>query len=608
MNLSEICRKPRLRKLLLAFAFASIVGVVFAVGITRGHISMDDWGYIYGCPFVNGGLTANNLRRAFTEIGYDAFWMPFTYITYMCDISFFGGGWVAHHAVNVVLHVVNALLVLVFLRAVLSLAGERDGRRALTFATVAALLWAVHPMRAEAVTYIAARKELLWSFFTLVGLLAWTEHLESGRRSCYVVSLLCCLLACQSKPTAVCFPVLAYLLDALRQRRWYAGRLIRYVPFLLVSFAVGLIVLYAQANPIDHEHLNVFGESFAWRLLNACVGFGMYLWHAVALSQVHFDYRAVFGGRPLDLTLGLTVFAAVVLAVVSLLVVLRREKGTWWTLAVMSIWFFAALAPVSGIMGTVNGDHAYADRYTYLPFVGVAAAGVVLASRCTGRVLRFLAVASALALALETWHAVVVVKSFENDYTAFARTLEKDPDHWRALRVVGNEYCARAGRMDEGVRMLERSLSLRPSQTTAESLAYVLSIRGSAGDFARVRELCAGVAKAPRKDRHGMMLDALGTVSFREGRDADAVRFYTASLKADRRQYSANHTMLNLALVLANGGRRREAMTLLGRLSAKGTPEVRACCARLLLRLQSDAPTRFDWSADPFARLTERTN
>jgi tetratricopeptide (TPR) repeat protein len=267
----------------------------------------------------------------------------------------------------------------------------------------------------------------------------------------------------------------------------------------------------------------------------------------------------------------------------------------------MTLWFFVALAPVSGIMGTVNGDHAYADRYTYVPFVGVTAIGAVLAAHCKRCVLRCLAAVSVVVIVLESWYAIEVVRSFENDYKAFSRTLERDTDHWRALRVVGNEYCARIGRIDDGVQMLERSLLLRPSQHTAESLAYVLSIRGADGDFERVRVLCAGVSKSPAKDHHGMMLDALGNVCFREGKDADAVGFYNASLKADRRNYSSWHTEFNLALVLANCGRMQESMLLLSRLKASGDVGVRASCARVILQLKSGLGTRFVWNADPFA-------
>ena len=84
--------------------FSSLLAVVvFAFGVTRGHISMDDWGYIYGCPFVKGGLTLDNIVNSFTQFGYDAFWMPLTFITYMADITLLGGGWVVHHTVNLLL-------------------------------------------------------------------------------------------------------------------------------------------------------------------------------------------------------------------------------------------------------------------------------------------------------------------------------------------------------------------------------------------------------------------------------------------------------------------------------------------------------------------------
>ena len=143
-------------------------------------------------------MTLDNLVRAYTEIGYDAFWMPLTYVTYMCDISLFGGGWQAHHAVNVLIHLANVLLVVFLLRMIIAASCEASGRRAWMLATIAALVWALHPMRAEAVTYIASRKELLWSFFTLAGLLFWLRYLSCGRRSCYVMTALCCLAACQS--------------------------------------------------------------------------------------------------------------------------------------------------------------------------------------------------------------------------------------------------------------------------------------------------------------------------------------------------------------------------------------------------------------------------
>ena len=160
---------------------AVAAALVFFAGVTTGHISMDDWGYIYGCPFVRDGLSAANVAAAFSQFGYDAFWMPLTFISYMADITFFGGGWAVHHAVCVAIHAANAALAFVLLKRLASVfAPEASPRETALASLAAALFWALHPMRAETVVYIAARKDLLWTFFALLGLIAWIGHIRRG--------------------------------------------------------------------------------------------------------------------------------------------------------------------------------------------------------------------------------------------------------------------------------------------------------------------------------------------------------------------------------------------------------------------------------------------
>ena len=279
---------------LLALVPALVAAVVFLGSVTTGHISMDDWGYIYGCPFVKDGLSLANVAAAFTQFGYDAFWMPLTFISYMADITLFGGGWAVHHAVCVAIHAANAALAFVLMKRLASVfAPEASPRETALACLAAALFWALHPMRAEAVVYIAARKDVLWTFFALLGLIAWTDHVRGGGRLAFFLATACCALACLSKPTAVCFPFLAFALEwALAGR--FPRRIWRYAPMLAMAVAVGAITLYCQSNPIDHERLDVFGEPLWWRLLNAAVAFGMYLWHVVAPGGIRFDYRAVF--------------------------------------------------------------------------------------------------------------------------------------------------------------------------------------------------------------------------------------------------------------------------------------------------------------------------
>jgi hypothetical protein len=128
---------------------ALAAAVAFAAGVNTGHISMDDWGYIYGCPFVKDGLTFSNILSSFTNFGYDAFWMPLTFITYMADISLWGGGWIVHHAVNLFLHAANAAIATILLSRLFERFFPDVSSRVKTLSISAAVLfWALHPMRA----------------------------------------------------------------------------------------------------------------------------------------------------------------------------------------------------------------------------------------------------------------------------------------------------------------------------------------------------------------------------------------------------------------------------------------------------------------------------
>ena len=139
--------------------------------------------------------------------------------------------------------------------------------------------------------------------------------------------------------------------------------------------------------------------------------------------------------------------------------------------------------------------------------------------------------------------------------------------------------------MDEGVAMLKRSLELRGSQRTADSLAYVLALRRAPGDVAEVRRLGAAVAANAALDRSGFMLEALGTVDLAEGDDESAARRFAAALRVPERAHSDLNTRLGLGYALANLGRTKEALVVLDALRDSTDGEVRfkaAAAARLI--------------------------
>ena len=537
--------RERTVRILCALLLALAVGAVFGLGVGDFHLSGDDWGYTVGCPFVKDGVSLANVGRALTDLTYCAIWMPVTYFTYMLDISLFGGGWTVHLATNVVLHAVTAVVAFGFLLMLMRRFLGWDGRGATAVCCLAALLWALHPMRAEVASYVASRKETLWTLFALLGLIAWTGFLEKGGKLRYALVMLCFVLSCLSKPTAVCFPLLAYALKAALERKWFC-RAWSVLPMLAVSTAVGLLTIHSQANPTGMEQVDVFGAALGWRILNAGVALGLYVWHTVVPWTIHVDYRAVFNGWPVDGGLGLAVLAACLLATVGSLLYVR-DKSTRVLIAFSVAWFVFGLAPTLGVFGYVNGDQAYADRYSYLPNLAFSLLVLPLACRhASGTRTRLVGAVLGLLTVGEVVVDVPVIRSFRSDYTAFARTLARDPDHWRALRIVGNESCARLGRMDEGVKMLRRSLRLRGSQRTADSLAYVLALRGAPGDDAEVMRLGTPFVANPRRDVHGLMLDALGIVCLRQGNARQAVKFFQLSLRAPRREHALHYTQDNL--------------------------------------------------------------
>ena len=583
-----------MRRLFLSVATIFLLTVFAFVGaITDGHLHLDDWGYTYGCAFVKDGFSFANVLHAFLDIGNGGIWMPLTSISYMLDISLFGGGWRVNHAINVVLHGFNAVLVFAFLLAAAKRVVGDAWKRLFWPCLAGALLWSLHPMRAEAVVWVASRKEELWVFFALLASLGWMSFLEKGGTGRYLLTGALFVLSCLSKPTAVCFPVVALLIQfCLFEGKRF--QVLHYVPLFVVSAFVGVVAILSQSNPTGMDRVDFHDTSTAWCLLNAAVSLGLYVAHTFVPAGIHMDYRAVFGGWPLDGALGMAVLAGALVVAGLAAWLLRRRPERRLPLFVCG-WFLVTVMPVLGLLG-VTGDKAYADRYTYLPAVTVSLVAVVAFSRLQTRSGKLAAgVCAAVFIVAEVIVLLPVVRSFSTDYLAYSRVLQYDPEHWRALRVVGCEYCARQNRMDEGIDMLKRSLEKRPSQQTADTLAYTLACRGKDGDFDEVKRLGRAVVASPSLDKGGMMLDALGITAFREGDDASAVRYFSAALVAPRRTHSNVHSMLNLGLSLANTGRRAEALKVLQKLTGVSNEKVRRRATEAIKRLSTDECARFGW-------------
>lgn len=586
-------------------------------------LRLDDHDYTFRCAFVKDGLSAANVKEAFANPRHAAIWMPATYISYMADITLFGPGMGPHHLVNVALHTLNALLLYALLLALLPRTADAPGgTRAVASAALALLataFWALHPQRVEAVAWIAGRKELLCALFTLLGLHCW---LRPGRRWT-LAAYACCALACMSKPTAMCFPFLAFSVACLNDTTLTTDNappktrpLTAYLPLLALAVATGALAVYSQTHPEGRPELALFTASLPWRLLNAAVSTGLYLFQALVPVGLHLDYRATPGHFPLDGLLGLATLAAAALVFGFILYrAWKNLKGrqaddgtgtdaqervppvlTVRRLLALLLFFCAALAPTLGIFGSF-GEAARADRFFYLPSLALSFGlgfFVLDLSRTARRGRRALPSQSvpgphpdgpdlpdrphpkpqrspktglpplpalaALVVLVDFGAAFPLVASYRNDYTAFSRTLACDPDNGRALAHVASEECARFGRIDRGISLYRRSQELRPRDDTAAQLAYTLALRGLSSDYAEIRRLCAKFACDHTLDRKGMALEALGTTAMRQRKWAEAIACLEDSIKAPQRFYSAEDARLRLGACYCNAGRATDAI------------------------------------------------
>ena len=561
-----------------------LVGLVWALFGQTGNfefLRLDDPDYTFRCAFVKDGLSWANVREAFTNVRHGGIWMPATNVSYMCGISLFGPGAGAHHLVNAAIHALNALLLLGLLFAL----GHRAScplTKALLF--LLAAFWAVHPQRVEAVAWIASRKELLCTMFVLGGLLCWLRtrtRVGRGWIPALVGTYACFILACMSKPTAMCFPFLVLAVEGMmvsgdrqqatgdRRKATFDIRhstfyIFNFVIFLFLAAATGALAVYSQTHPEGHAVRALFSASFPWRVLNAVVAVGLYLLQMFIPVGIHLDYRAVPGGWPVHGALGLGVFALVVLAVIGAWRNWRsRRPSVFRHVAWCVLWFGAALAPTLGVFGSF-GEHARADRFLYLPAMALPLAGMLLGARFVrGKRGRFRICLAGLAVVVLVFFAVAypVVASYRTDMTAFARTLAADPDNWRALAHVGEARCA-AGELDAGIDMLRRSRATLARDATDGKLAYALMRRGRAEDWNEITNVCAAVAREPARDERGQALEALGTAELVARRWSESARHLVLSIRAPGRHYSAADAILKLAFAQHNGGRPAAARKL----------------------------------------------
>jgi len=338
----------------VALALAAAVLCAYALVVRCDFVAFDDNSHVYENPLVLGGLSWVGVRDAFTHF-HASLWIPLTWISFMADISLFGLHPGAMHAVNLAFHVASTLVLFVLLR-------RATGR--LWASAFVAALFGLHPINVESVAWVAERKNVLSTFFGLAALLAYVRYAERWRASFYLAAVLCAALSLLAKPMAVTLPFALLLLDHWPLDRWghvpWRRLIVEKIPFALLAAGACWMAVHApqeRAALVTIETLPL-----AARVSNALISYVAYLGTMLWPSGL-----AVFYPHPIDPQPMLAGAAAALLLAISALAVVWWKKHPY--LLTGWCWYLGVLIPVLGLVQI--GSQARADRFTYLPQLGL---------------------------------------------------------------------------------------------------------------------------------------------------------------------------------------------------------------------------------------------
>ena len=451
-------------------ALATLIVVLISTAVVylptlRSAFVFDDQGYVVNNPQVRHGFSADSVRWAFTTF-CQGNWHPLTWLSHMADVHFFNMDAGEHHLFNILLHLVNTLLLFVVLHRMTGAPWR---------SVLVSGLFALHPLRVESVAWVAERKDLLCAFFWFLGLFAWLSYLKRPAPGRYLLVVLLFVLGLMSKPMIMTFPFLLLLLDV-----WPLGRLGRgsalfkllreKIPFFVLTFGAVFVFVLAQKSAGAVGSLRDYpaGARFA----TAVTAFTAYLsktgWPANL--AVSYPYRGE------SLPWSEVALSALVLAAVTAVVWWQRRRGypvAGWC------WYLGTLVPVIGIVQV--GDQAFADRYTYVPLVGVFVL-VVWGAEDLLRAAR-LRREGAVALALAALAVLAVLSSrqvrfWKDEISLFGHAAAVVPGNWLAYSDLGFAL-AREFRYQEALPFYEKALSIYPDHyETLTNLGNLLSAIG----------------------------------------------------------------------------------------------------------------------------------
>ncbi len=524
------------------------VGTILLYAPVREHgFSMfDDREYVVDNLNVQAGWTGESVRWAFTS-AHASNWHPLTWLSHMLDVELFGDWAGGHHWTSVVLHGLNAVLLFTFLCTLSRAAGP---------SILAAALFAFHPIRVESVAWIAERKDVLSGLFFFLTLLAYAAYSRRGGLVFYLLTLLAFLAGLGAKPMLVTVPFLLLLLDVgMREKRGRSWKVLVLEKLPMLGFAAGMIGVTLRAQAAGGA-INATGAfPLVERLANVPTAYLAYVGKFLLPVRLaaYYPHPALTDPEGLGTRLLLGSLGLVAIALVSWGAwrVRRRQAH----LFVGWFWFLGMLVPVIGFVQA--GAQQYADRYQYLPGIGLILALVwgTWEALTGARQRNLWGLAGVLVLILLAVQTSRQIRFWKSDRLLFEHALEVTNGNFAAHNNVG-VYFNEQGDYAQAIPHFEAALALHPNYTNA--LVNLGRARLQTGDLARAEALFRRCIEAEPLEALGHF--NLGLVHSRRGEDAQAEAAYGRAIEVDP-SYASSY--VNRSVSLARLGELDRAIDVL---------------------------------------------
>ncbi len=487
--------RQRQQAILVCVCLAVLIAAVYWPLRQAGFVNFDDDAYVTANPHVLGGLTVANMVWAFTAVraGY---WHPLTWLSHALDCECFGMNAGGHHAVNVLLHMANTLLLFLVLRRMTGATWRS--------ACVAAL-FGVHPLHVESVAWVAERKDVLSGLFWMLAMWGYVRYVERPTWQRYAVVVAWYAMGLMAKPMVVTLPCVLLLLDywPLGRTRWAPSVVGHNAPLRLGQLVWEKLPLFALAAvscgvTIWAQHRGGAISSLerlpvGLRIANAAVSYVRYMEKVVWPSglAVFYPHRAWPPGA--------VIAAGAILVAVSGLVIRKALREPH--LAVGWFWFIGVSVPVIGLVQV--GSQSMADRFTYLPLIGLF---IMLCWSVPSRVmerrdLKAIAwVAAAAVVAVCAALSRVQVGYWRDSETLFRHALDVTRGNWVAHNKLGNAL-AQSGKIEEAIAHYKQALWVTPNFAEAHynlgiALAQTGKIEEAIAQYEQVLRISPDYAEA----------------------------------------------------------------------------------------------------------------